>query len=841
MAVAWPQQRLRRPELTTLIIFVLGVVSLLLVFLTARLFVENRHFFHYTDVTHELQIEISKARIWLEEFGRGTIRLTGGKDCWERIDTAVRMTDVLLQGGMTPHGAWAAPLADTGQRRIAEEVRALLLEYRRLARDRYALRLSHPRDDRLETVFSEALDKSFTLDEMIEADQVRNEAKGKRLFAGIVGSWSLLILAVAIGFRRYEAARKQDEIAILDAAHEWERTFDAVPDQIMIVDRQFRVRRMNRALAEGFGGRLNELLGRPCCEIQHPGSSRPPDCPHARTLGDGKGHSAQVFDEQSGRHFLVTSSPLLDRNGVVDGSVHIARDITAQKRSEEIMQVKDHAIASSLNAIVISDLDGKITYANKAFLAWWGFRSEEEVVGLHAVDIASDPADAEEIMGKLRAAGGWSGERTAQRRDGTTFDVSVTAHLVRDGNGRPLCMMASFADITERRLLEKKLDDHQRDLEDLVKKRTAELRESESMYRRLSKDFNVILDAIPDALLLFGTDRRVVWANQAAIATLGRSAETFTGRRCAEIWHERDELCTECPLHRSFESGSREHAQVATPDKRLWAIRAYPILDESGRIASVMQLATDITDKVMMQAEHMRAMHLAALGELAAGVAHEINNPINGIINYAQILARQPGQSDEGRDISSRIIREGGRIATIVKSLLSFARDRKEDKAPADIAVILQETLSLTETQLRKNGILYEVALPPLPAVFANVQQIQQVFLNVINNARYALNERYPSADRNKKLVISGEAVSEDGRRYARIRFRDNGTGIPSQIVNRVMDPFFTTKPAGVGTGLGLSISHGIISAHEGRMMIESAENSHTTVIIDLPVAGGQQ
>jgi two-component system NtrC family sensor kinase len=246
-----------------------------------------------------------------------------------------------------------------------------------------------------------------------------------------------------------------------------------------------------------------------------------------------------------------------------------------------------------------------------------------------------------------------------------------------------------------------------------------------------------------------------------------------------------------------------------------------------------------VTDKASLEAEAMTASHLASLGELAAGVAHEINNPINGIINYAQIFANRSKSGGQEAEIAGRIIREGERIAGIVRSLLSFARERKEEKVPVRLQIILFESLTLSEAQFRKDGIeLMMDFSSDLAEVIANPQQIQQVFLNIISNARYALNQKYRRAHKNKVLEISGKNIVIDDLPFVRLVFHDRGTGIPASVLSKVMNPFFSTKPSGQGTGLGLSISHGLIRDHGGRLTIESAEGQYTRITIDLPVGG---
>jgi signal transduction histidine kinase len=151
----------------------------------------------------------------------------------------------------------------------------------------------------------------------------------------------------------------------------------------------------------------------------------------------------------------------------------------------------------------------------------------------------------------------------------------------------------------------------------------------------------------------------------------------------------------------------------------------------------------------------------------------------------------------------------------------------------------MADSLALTSAHMRKDGIGLVVDVPDhLPSVIGHHQQIQQVFLNIINNAHYALNQKYPKGNDNKSLTISAEIVSAKGRDFVRVVFLDKGTGIPLDIMDKVMNPFFSTKPEDKGTGLGLSISHGIITDHGGRLSIESREGEYTKITIELPAEG---
>jgi len=236
------------------------------------------------------------------------------------------------------------------------------------------------------------------------------------------------------------------------------------------------------------------------------------------------------------------------------------------------------------------------------------------------------------------------------------------------------------------------------------------------------------------------------------------------------------------------------------------------------------------------EAEAMHSSRLATIGELAAGVAHEINNPVNGVINYAQLLVDKLAGGSREHDIAERIIKEGDRISYIVRSLLSFSRQRTEGKKEVHLEEIISESMALTGAHMRKEGIMLELDIPPgLPLIFANPRQLQQVILNIISNARYALNQRYPSSSENKKFMIKAIKTTINEMPYVRIEFTDYGTGMAAAVAGKVLNPFFSTKPEGQGTGLGLSISHGIISDHGGRLTIESVEGEFTKVIATVP------
>lgn len=246
----------------------------------------------------------------------------------------------------------------------------------------------------------------------------------------------------------------------------------------------------------------------------------------------------------------------------------------------------------------------------------------------------------------------------------------------------------------------------------------------------------------------------------------------------------------------------------------------------------------DITEEKIRKSEALRTGQLAAIGELAAGVAHEINNPINGIINYTQILLdNEEGRYDDtDRDFMGRIIKEGERIAVIVGNLLSFARQRDDVVEEMRLKEIIEDSVSLLMHQFQKDGIHLSVDIPnDLPLINGNPQQMQQVIVNLLTNAAYALNQRYMEATTDKRLEIRCQHISTKGKGYIRTTVTDWGIGIPQDIIDHIFDSLFTTKPPGKGTGLGLSISKGLVRDHQGFLSVESTLGGPTIATVDLP------
>jgi PAS domain S-box-containing protein len=632
---------------------------------------------------------------------------------------------------------------------------------------------------------------------------------------------------------RMEAEKRASELY-----NELKTVFEHLPVGIVYLDDQFKLISANRFFYEITGLGEDELIGRPCYDTvgEHAGDSTKQGldkiCSFCRKEECFETKKPTVVEREMGdRTVRVTAIPELDDQGEIYHFMELFEDITERTRVEAELQKR----ASDLNERV-KELHCLFNISNLIMKP--GVTLEEIYRG--TVEFVRSAWQYPEIACARIV---WQGAEFKTDNFKKTAWCQSSDIMV---NGKPvgsleICYLQEMPECDEGPFLKEEsslLNAISQRLARTAEKSKAErlLSESEEKFRVLSHEFHTVLDAIHDGLLLLSPELKVLWANTGAATILEKEISDIVGQYCFELWEDSTVSCENCHALKSFRDGRPFHAQFSTREGLLLDASAFPILDEDLKVNTVVMVYRDITEKLTLQAEAMRAGHLASLGELAAGVAHEINNPANGIINYAQILADRSQPGSKENEIAGEIIEEGHRIARIVKSLLSFARDRREEKRPVYIYKILARTLALTERLLQKNGVhLIKYVPEDLPPVLANAQQIQQVFLNIINNAQYALNTKYPGTDEDKILEIFCEKVIQSEQPHLRITFYDRGTGIPYHFMDKVMNPFFSTKPGGQGTGLGLSISHGIISDHSGRLLIDSVEDEYTKVIIEIP------
>jgi PAS domain S-box-containing protein len=259
-----------------------------------------------------------------------------------------------------------------------------------------------------------------------------------------------------------------------------------------------------------------------------------------------------------------------------------------------------------------------------------------------------------------------------------------------------------------------------------------------------------------------------------------------------------------------------------------------------------MTFAKDITKEkaalkkqIEMESRVREQQKLESIGILAGGVAHEINNPLNGIMNYAELIKDEIKETNS-LTYADEIINETMRISEIVRNLLQFSRMEKQTHSYAKIYDIIKRTISLTNTIFLKDNItIYQILDDNLPDIKCRSQQIQQVLMNLLTNARDALNDKYPRFTDNKRIEVRCSQYFKDDRRWIALSVKDFGTGVSDEVKSKIFEPFYSTKPKDKGTGLGLSISYGIIKDHHGTIEIDSKLGEYTNFIVHLPVDNG--
>lgn len=527
----------------------------------------------------------------------------------------------------------------------------------------------------------------------------------------------------------------------------------------------------------------------------------------------------------------------------------IARDTSARSLEETRLLDQNTLLNNILTNIPHSIYwkDRNLIYAgcNDNFARDVGLESPEQLVGRTVDNLPRRSEEAllfqqcdQEVMTKDFPLLDFEEQRLQD--DGSMATLLTSRVPLKDAAGRITGLLGIYTDITERRLAETALE------------------KSENRHKKLSQEFQAVLNGIPDSLMLLAPDLQVIWANQSTAGHLNQEFSTIPGSYCYQLWDHSTSPCRECVAKQSFASGETAEAMRQLSDGRVWGIKAFPIKDTKGQVVNVIHLASDITEKKKLREEADRSGRLAALGELSAGVAHEINNP-NGLVllnlplledAFADALPildthfrEQGGFQMAGlpysqmRDEIPRLLSElnegASRIRQIVDDLKNFVRkDPRNLKEPFDLRQSIEKVVRLVGNVLKdstENFSCHYAAALPLAG--GNAQQIEQVILNLLLNACHAL----PNRQRGIELRTSIDAQGEN----LVVEVKDQGRGIAASDLSSVTDPFFTTRREQGGTGLGLSIAARIVKEHAGSLQFKSTPDIGTTVTLTLPRSKG--
>ncbi|MEL7563148.1 PAS domain S-box protein [Dehalogenimonas sp. 4OHTPN] len=338
-----------------------------------------------------------------------------------------------------------------------------------------------------------------------------------------------------------------------------------------------------------------------------------------------------------------------------------------------------------------------------------------------------------------------------------------------------------------------------------------------------------LLDSATDSIFLVEPGGRIVYANEEACKSRGYNREEILRLNITDIRTPDMAGLYKDQIEQVLRDGEASfEATHLRKDGTVFHVEARAKKITSGERTLILAIARDITERRRMENQLVVTDRLASVGELASGIAHEINNPLTGIIGFAELLKEKELPADVADDVDV-IYREAMRCAEIIRNLLTFARQHHSERQLLNVNNVVEKVLELRAYEQRVNNISVTRRLDAgLPAVHADFFSLQQCFLNIVINAEYFMRKAHNGGN----LTVATELAGD----FIRITFTDDGLGIPPEIVDRLFDPFFTTKEVGKGTGLGLSICHGLIQSHGGTIRAENAPGGGASFIIDLPL-----
>jgi PAS domain S-box-containing protein len=432
--------------------------------------------------------------------------------------------------------------------------------------------------------------------------------------------------------------------------------------------------------------------------------------------------------------------------------------------------------------------------------------------------------DNEESEAKLKRAGadrtmspyGVGGRRLAMmtlkslvvdfvdtRKDGEIINVSMSFSTFNK-NDLSQGIAMSLIDITERKRVEDRLE-------------------------QATEEWRATFDSITDLISIHDKDNRIIRVNKAVADMLKTTPKDLVGKFCHEVMHGTKEPPVGCPHLEAIKTGKPTVMEAYNLNIEVYFHESSsPLFNEKGEVTGSIVVARDITQQKRIEEQLILADRLASIGELSSGIAHELNNPLTSVIGFSQLLIEGDVPDNIKEDLSI-VYSEAQRAASIVKNLLTFARKHTPVKQLSQINAVIEDVLRLRTYEQKVNNIEVEKHLATnLPEIMIDPFQMQQVFLNIIVNAEFAMLEAHNEG----KLVIT----TEKSENIMRITFTDDGSGITKENLKHMFDPFFTTKEVGKGTGLGLSICHGIVTEHGGQIYARSGKGEGATFIIELPI-----
>lgn len=604
---------------------------------------------------------------------------------------------------------------------------------------------------------------------------------------------------------------------------------DAIQDLVAVLDDEHCYRIVNKAFLAQRDAGMTDIIGRHAREVLgaevYDGTIR--QKLEACLQGERITFEMEMDYPHLGHRFLVVRYVPFKRPGMgnIDRVVCTITDVTESRQAELFARENERylrtIIETTADGFWVLDSAGRFVDVNEAYCRMIGFTREEILTfSIPDIDVDENLALAHERIMRVIQTGHERFTTRHRRKDGSVFLAEISTTYMGPEVGRFVCFCH---DITEE-----------------VHARHA-IQHSHEMLQ-------IIIEHMRSAVAIFDRDMHYLYVSQRYLKEYGIEGLNLIGRSHYDVFPDIPEKWKE--VHRQVLAGAvlrndNDHYERADGALLLTEWECRPWHQADGTIGGLVLYTEVVTNKRRAEAERRlleaklrNEQKLSSIGTMASGVAHEINNPLMGIINLAQLVEdRAPEEAESIKNYAREIRNEGERIAEIVSSLLTFSRrdeGRMEHVGPADL---LDRVLALCETLLLRQDITIEKRIAPdLPSVVCSQSQIQQILLNLIINARDAVNERYHGAGPDKRITVWLGLHESSSGRYVRYSIVDQGSGIPPEIASRIFEPFFTTKPQGAGTGIGLSISYGIARAHRGDLSFENRPEGGTVFHLDLPL-----
>jgi PAS domain S-box-containing protein len=576
---------------------------------------------------------------------------------------------------------------------------------------------------------------------------------------------------------------------------------------ISIIDSQGVIRYCNKVMATMFRyPQPSSLLGREFSELLHPGDRRV-----LEDLTKNLDKQTPVQPEETLEFRGLASDDTTMDIRVTMGLIFydgrpalqaILEDVTQRKQTEQALKDSEERyrtlVEGANDAVFLETFDGHIVDVNTKACQLLGL-TRDELLHLTMADLVYQEDSHPEEEEKEEGEAGQHREETMVRKDGSRVPVEVNTSILRLKGEKYL--MSVVRDITQRK--EKEL--RQKHLEQAI---------IESKKRLMA-----VFDGIMSPLTITDLDHNIIMVNKATASLFNDKIPRLLGRKCYEAFRKENEPCPNCPVTETIRTGKPSHRLSTNPIvNRTLEEYTFPIFDASGNLSLIINYGIDVTDKIKMERQLVQADKMASLGTLAAGIAHEIRNPMATINLNTQILLRDLDLDEEHQVYMLDIQKEVKKIERIISEILEFSKPRPAHLVESNINEVVLSVHELTRVQLRKDDLRVHFNLnDSLPAVLIDPAQVSQVVINLVINAMQAM-----PAGGDLTITTQMDLIT----RRVELLVNDTGVGIPPDNLSKIFDPFFTNKPE--GTGLGLAIARQILEKNQAAIQVSSKKGKGT-------------